>query len=91
MAMPDVPKRALAAPSSLQRSKFTLAPRGRGCVSIFKRLREEGGWCAAYLRNWYLEGLLDRTGCWRVVVSHKFFHGSEQEVGVVDTYVLLVT
>ena len=69
MPIPELPKRALAAPSSLQRSKFTLAPR-QDCISLLLEWREAKRWGlsrgvvvrAAYLQNWYLEELLDRTG-----------------------------
>ena len=69
MPIPELPKRALAAPSSLQRSKFTLAPR-QGGVSLLSKWRgakrrglSRGvGVRVAYLQNWYLEELLDRTG-----------------------------
>lgn len=37
-----MPKRALAAPSSMQRSKFTLAP-GWGCVLVFVYYRTKVG------------------------------------------------
>ena len=69
-----MPKRALAAPSSMQRSKFTLAPR-QGGVSPFVRNGERRGvrrglWVrVACLRSWYLEELLGRTGVLSVVVS----------------------
>lgn len=39
--MPEVPKRAFAAPSSLQRSKFTFAPVGFGGVVL--AFMDQGG------------------------------------------------
>lgn len=41
ISMPEVPKRALAAPSSMQRSKFTLAP--GSLLVIFLVESEHGG------------------------------------------------
>lgn len=42
MRRPELPKRALAAPSSMQRSKFTLAP-GWGGVLVFVYCRTKVG------------------------------------------------
>ena len=40
MPMPELPKRALAAPSSMQRSKFTLAP---GLLLVISLVESEHG------------------------------------------------